>query len=115
MSVRPLDTVDVPSSDALRLRTLGIDTHDEHVVYMHRDCHVCRAEGFTALARVEVRLHERRIVATLNVVDSDLVGVHEAGLSTSAWRALQASDRESVWVSHAPTLDSLSACSAPMA
>lgn len=109
MSVRPLDTVDVPSSDALRLRTLGIDTHDEHVVYMHRDCHVCRAEGFTALARVEVRLHERRIVATLNVVDSDLVGVHEAGLSTSAWRALQASDRESVWVSHAPTLDSLSA------
>ena len=38
----------------LNLRPLGIDTLQEHVVYMRRDCHVCRAEGFEAKARVEV-------------------------------------------------------------
>ena len=109
VQTQSLGGLDAASSDELRLRDLGIDTHEEHVVYMHRDCHVCRAEGFTAHARVEVRLRERRIVATLNVVDSEIVGVHEAGLSTSAWRALQANEQEAVRVSHAPTLDSMSA------
>jgi hypothetical protein len=32
----------------------------------------CTCEGFSALARVEVRLRDRAIVATLNVVDSPL-------------------------------------------
>lgn len=31
---------------SLRYRTLGIDTQQEYVIYMRRDCHVCRAEGF---------------------------------------------------------------------
>lgn len=53
----------------LRLRPLGIDTHQEFVIYMRRDCHVCRAEGFEAQTRVEVDLHDRRIIATINVVD----------------------------------------------
>lgn len=93
----------------LRLRQLGIDTQQEHVIYMHRDCHVCRAEGFQAQTRVEVSLGERRIIATLNVVHSDMLASTEASLSTSAWRALNAAPDDRVAVAHAPTLDSLGA------
>ena len=93
----------------LRLRALGIDTQQEHVIYMRRDCHVCRAEGFEARSRVEVFLGERRIIATINVVETDLLAPGEAGLSTRAWQALDAAPGAAVTVAHAPTLDSLSA------
>jgi thymidine phosphorylase len=97
------------ASGPLRLRALGIDTHLEHVVYMHRDCAVCRSEGFSALARVEVRLRDRAIIATLNVVDAPLLEPDELSLSKSAWAALGASAGDSASVAHAPPLDSLSA------
>ena len=43
----------------LRLHPLGIDTHREFVIYMRRDCHVCRSEGFQAQTRVQVAHGER--------------------------------------------------------
>jgi len=102
----------VPSTShgdaSLLLRRIGIETLQEFVVYMHRDCHVCRAEGFEAQARVEVRLNGRTIIATLNVVDPELLAIGEAGLSNSAWRALNAAPGDRATVSHAPTLDSMS-------
>jgi thymidine phosphorylase len=94
---------------SLHLRPLGIDTHQEFVIYMHHDCHVCRAEGFEAQTRVEVSLGDRQIIATLNLVNSDLLQAGEASLSLSAWRALLAKPNDKIVVSHAPTLDSLSA------
>ena len=97
------------NTEGLRLRPLGIDTHQEYVIYMRRDCHVCRAEGFAAQTRVEVALRDRRIIATLNVVHSDLLAACEGSLSTSAWRALGAAPGDTITVAHAPTLDSLSA------
>ena len=56
------------ANSALRLRRLGIDTYREFVVYMNRDCEVCRSEGFEVRSRVGVKLNGRTIVATLNVV-----------------------------------------------
>jgi thymidine phosphorylase len=50
----------------LRVRRLGIDTHQQAVVYMRQDCPVCRSEGFAAEARVALAHGERAIVATLN-------------------------------------------------
>lgn len=97
------------NSAVLRLRPLGIDTHRELVIYMRRDCHVCRAEGFQAQTRVQVALGERRIIATVNVIDSGLLAPGEASLSASGWPALSAGPDDAVEVSHAPTLDSLSA------
>ncbi len=97
------------NAHGLRLRLLGIDTMQEHVVYMRRDCHVCHAEGFEAKARVQVRVRERHIIATLNVIDSELLAHDEASLSTGAWRALHAAAGDPVTVEHAPTLDSLGA------
>lgn len=84
----------------LRLVRLGIDTYREYVIYMDRDCHVCRSEGFVVRSRVAVRLGARTIVATLNVVKSDILAVDEVGLSESAWTELRAEVGMIVEVSH---------------
>ncbi len=76
------------ASQGLALRRAGIDTYQQPIVYMHRDCAVCRAEGFSALTRVEVRVGTRSLVATLNVVVGGWLGLHEVALSEAAWRHL---------------------------
>jgi len=94
-------------SNRLRVRWLGIDTYKQLVIYMHRDCLICRSEGFAAQARVRVQLNGREIIATLNVIDSGLLDVEEAGLSTWAWRTLGAAEGDALTISHAPELESL--------
>src|SRR6266571_5150550 len=83
-------------------------THQEAVVYMRADCHICRAEGFRAHARVGISHQGRSIVATLHHVIGDLLRRNEAGLSESAWQALDAREGDEVAIEHPPTLESLS-------
>ncbi len=91
----------------LRLKRLGIDTHDEPIIYMRDDCEVCRSEGFEALARVRVSSGERSIIATLNVVTSDILTDDEASLSERAWQMLEAQEGELVRVTHPSPLASV--------
>ena len=81
-----------PEGDAafpLSLRRVAVDTYRENVAYLHRDCEIYRAEGFQALAKVEVRANGRRILATLNVVDDPrIVRCNEIGLSIDAFAQL---------------------------
>lgn len=92
----------------LRAKRLGIDTYQEPVIYMRQDCDVCRSEGFEAQSRVEVSRDGRAIIATLNVITSDLLAPHEAGLSEAAWRLLGAQPGDLIAVRHPPPLESLS-------
>ena len=62
------------AENRLRAWRTGIDTYQEPVVYMHRDCAVCRSEGFTTQARVQLTAGQRSIVATLSVVDGPWLG-----------------------------------------
>lgn len=94
-------------SSKLRLCRLGIDTHQEAVVYMRQDCHVCRSEGFAAQGRIQVTLGERTIVATLGQITSDLLGHGEASLSDAAWHRLGAKDGDEISVIHARPVDSV--------
>ncbi len=96
------------SPHGLRVTRIGIDTYQEPVVYMHADCEVCRSEGFAALARVRLSLDGREVIATLNVVNSNLLGKHEAGLSDAAWVALGARAGSLVYVSHPDPVESFS-------
>ena len=91
----------------LAIRRIGIDTYQEPVLYMRRDCPVCASEGFEAQSRVEVRVGERRIVATLNVVDEAFLEEAQAGLSESAWRLLDPAAGDGAWLRHPPPLESL--------
>ncbi|MEO7494500.1 MAG: thymidine phosphorylase family protein [Massilia sp.] len=88
---------------------LGIDTYQEHVAYMRSDCEVCKSEGFGTRARIELRLGERRIVATLNVVYSDMLGEARIGLSETAWQALGAAEGRPVQIAHAASPQSFAA------
>lgn len=97
------------ASNILRARRLGIDTYREYVVFLHAASPACRAEGLRALSRVRVSCGARDIIATLNVVRSELIGEHEAGLSEAAWHALGAHTDESVQISHPSTVESFSA------
>lgn len=106
MNVRTMATA-MAKPNQLRLKWLGIDTYKQPVIFMHRDCHICRSEGFAAQARVRVELNGREIIATLNVIESDLLDIDEAGLSTWAWQALVASEGDSIVISHPPELASL--------
>lgn len=87
-------------AQALRLTRIGIDTYRESVVYMHRDCAVCRAEGFESHSRVVVKANGRAIIATLNVLTSDRLASDVAGLSDAAWRRLGAEEGMQATFSH---------------
>lgn len=99
------------ATDTHRLKVLdiGINTHQEPVVYMREDCHVCRAEGFSTNSRVQLRTDSRAIIATLNVVDSQVLPIDTVGLSKIALRRLQPAADAWVTVSHAPVVASLAA------
>lgn len=84
----------------MRLVRAGVDTYQQPVVYMHRDCAVCRAEGFAALTRVLVRSGSRELVATLNVVTGDWLALDVAALSEAAWIALQPAPDTWAFFSH---------------
>lgn len=93
--------------NALRLRRLGIDTQQEHVVYMRNDCHICRSEGFGTHARIRVNHHNRSIVATLHHIGTNLLSLGEASLSESAWQRLGVTEGDQVSFSHIEPVDSL--------
>lgn len=92
--------------NSLKVRSVNIDTYRENIIYMRADCHVCKSEGFSALTRIIVHYGERSIIATLNVVYSDLVGHGEAGLSIEALRRLQAPEGSLIQVGHLKPVDS---------
>lgn len=92
----------------LRLRRLSIDTYHEAVIYMREDCSVCRSEGFEAQSRILVKYKAYSIIATLNVIKSDLLAPGEVSLSEVAWRKLNAEEGQWIELSHPPALKSLS-------
>ncbi len=93
----------------VRARRLGIDTHHEPVVVLRADSPTCRAEGFEAHTRVEVRGAHGSIIATLNVLSSGtLLEADEAGLSESAWHRLNAEPGMPLEVRYAPPSEGMS-------
>ena len=88
---------ELPSHDAansVRARRLGIDTQYEAIIFMHKDCQVCRSEGFAAhTACPACKANGRRVIATLYQVTSPLVGPDEAILSESGLEAARLAGR----------------------
>lgn len=94
--------------NTLKVKSLGIDTYRENNIFMRSDCHICRSEGFTALTRLVVHHKRKRIIATLNVVHSELLRENEAGLSNIALRRLDVKEGDLITVSHLKPIESLS-------
>lgn len=101
-------------SNTLKVKSLGIDTYRENIIFMRSDCHICRSEGFTALTRLVVHHHEKYIIATLDVIHSDLLQENEAGLSDIALKRLNVIEGDLISVSHLKPIESLSDVRAKM-
>lgn len=97
------------SPDYLSVVDMGINTHQEPVAYMRRDCHICLAEGFAASSRISLSYKERSIIATLNVVDERVLSHGTIGLSHIALQRLHVTPNSKILVEHAPVVTSLSA------
>ncbi len=92
----------------LKACRLGIDTHHEPNIYLRSDSHVCKSEGFEALSRVRINTERRQIIATLNMVTSDIVPEGHIGFSEAAWEMMDMRYDDQVWLSHPKPVQSLS-------
>tara|TARA_R110002072_G_scaffold175495_8_gene331296 strand:- start:8124 stop:9626 length:1503 start_codon:yes stop_codon:yes gene_type:complete len=95
-------------SNILKYKHLGIYTQNENVVYMREDCHVCISEGFEALTRIRISKATHSVVASLNIINSDILLPNEIGLSDAAAKKLNVSQNETLYVSHLEPIESLS-------
>lgn len=96
------------TNNTLVLKRVGIDTYRENIIFMRADCPICESEGFTALTRVNVQHGDRKIVATLNVVESDLLDHGEAFLSEIGFHRLAAAEGDVITITHLRPIRSLS-------
>jgi thymidine phosphorylase len=94
-------------ASTLRARRLGLHTHDQPVVVMRSDCHICRSEGLSSRSHVLLDAGDRQVHAALHQVDGDWLAVGDAGLSEAAWTHLGVVDGAEIRVRHATALDSL--------
>jgi len=106
--------IQIPHNYQLKVKDLGIDTYRENIIFLKADCPVCISEGFTALTRVIVNKNGNRIIATLNVVNSNIIEGGEAGLSTEAMNRLEVKEGDTVFISHLQPIQSLSKVRAKM-
>ena len=98
----------IHSVNQLAVKSIGIDSYHENIIYMKEDCPICRSEGYTALTRVGVNFQDKSIIATLNVVYSDLLLHDNAALSKEALKHLGAKDGDVITITHLKPIASLS-------
>lgn len=92
----------------LEVLRVGIDSHQERIVYLNSDCHVVQSEGFTSHSRVRVDSGNHSIIATVNITHDGLVTSHQAAFSEAAWLALNLNGDETVIIKHAQPVSSMS-------
>lgn len=92
----------------LVFKRLGINTLYEHIAYMREDCQVCISEGFEALTRLNISFGKKTIVASLNVIRSEILKPGEISLSEKGIHDLGVKEGDLIRVSHLPPINSLS-------
>ena len=95
------------TAQKLIIKDLGIDTYKENILFLRADCPICKAEGLSALTRLEVQNKGSHIVATLNVIHSDLLKDCEASLSIEAMKSLNVKNGDPITISHLQPIKSL--------
>ncbi|MBS3747682.1 MAG: thymidine phosphorylase family protein [Wenzhouxiangellaceae bacterium] len=95
------------SSVHLQARCMDLDTRGKPVAILRSDSPLCRAEGFSAHARIHLRSQHDEIIAELFQTGSELLGTDQIGLSIPAWRKLQVCDGDDLHIAHPRPLRSL--------
>ena len=102
-----MNHISISHSHTLKIKDLGIDTYRENIIFIRADSHVCKSEGFTALTRIVVHKNGNEIIATLNVVHSDVLKNGQAALSAEAMKRLAVKDGDTITISHLQPIESL--------
>lgn len=84
----------------MRIRPVRIDTYRENVVFLRKDCDLCRAQGFAALSKVEIVAGDKTLTGVLNVVGERFLGSDEIGLCEYAFEKLGLAAGTEVEVRH---------------
>jgi thymidine phosphorylase len=100
--------------NTLMARRLGVLTHDEAVALIRSDSDVSKSEGLSSHGRLKLQCNGATVYTSLYQVTSDLIGHDEIGLSEYAWKKLQLDGPQSVVVSSAPLLQSMTHVRAKM-
>lgn len=95
------------SLNFLKLKRLCIDSYKDPVIYINASSLVCQSEGFESRTRVKVSLNGKHLIATINMVDSQLLRHDQASLSEYAWNKLEAKEGDVCEVTHPNPLNSL--------
>lgn len=95
------------AKNELLLKYLGINTYNDPIVFMRSDCLICKSEGLQVQTRVIVKLNKRSIIATVNMIDTDLLKHNEAGLSNYAWNLLSANSGDKITITHLQNPESI--------
>ena len=93
--------------NTLKLVCLGIDTQKENVVFLRKDCHICKSEGFEAHNRILVTANNNSIIATLYIITDGIIKEGTAGLSDSAYKNLNAKEGDELSFSHVQPVASM--------
>lgn len=85
----------------LKIKALGIDTHPENTAFLLRNDNGYSAEHFQALRKIRIADGDRAILATLALVDDQLLKAGEIGLGEQAFRRLGLPEGHAVTVEQA--------------
>ena len=94
-------------NNCLKFVPLGIDTQQEHFVFVRANSPIVISEGFETLTRLVVTNGKRNIVGTLSTIDTDLIKEGEVSLSKNACQELEVEPGGTLQLSHLPPLKSL--------
>ncbi len=92
----------------LKLKKIPIESFEENIVYLHRNCSSFRAYDIKNLSRVEIHGGVNSLYASLYITDDiNIVKPDELGANVSAFRRLSLPDGASVSISPSPPPPSL--------
>lgn len=96
--------------EPLAIKPLALDTHNESVVVLARDCPALRPERLRGSRKVILKCGAKSLIATILIADDPgLVGRHEVGVTQPAFRRLGAWAGALASVAPAPPAVSLDA------
>lgn len=92
----------------LSLKYVAINSFNENVVYLHKDCEAYQLEDISGVTRIEVHGGANPLFAFLEVVeDEKIVATNELGLNKQAFESLNLPQGANVRISIAPIPPSL--------
>lgn len=92
----------------LSLKHIAINSFNENIAYLHRDCSAYKLDDIKSLTKIEIHGGSAPVFAFLEIVDdASLVSPDELGLNTEAFMALNLPDEANVSISLAGTPPSL--------